>query len=104
MHNIQQFVQLLKDRKFPIEGMRMEVQEITSDGSIGYKGIVTLHSEETFTLKWCNWHCFLSLVSQLRWSDIFTKLIPCCLGITKEECHQVDSEFSRTLEVLRSIK
>lgn len=103
-HNVPQFIALLKERKFPIDGMQMEVIANNTNGTNGFKGIITMESEECFSLSWCRWECFLLLLSALNWKHMLNYLLPYCCGMLKMPQHPVDSDMGRELNVIRSIK
>ncbi len=102
-HNIPDFIELLRERAYPIDGMRMEVLGKTPNGT-QFKGIITMEGEDKFELKWCRWECFLLLFAALEWGYIFKYLIPYCLGFRKMELHEVNSKMGLELQVLRTIR
>lgn len=102
MHNVPEFVQLCRERKFPIEGMRMEVIDIRDEGE-EHKGIITLLDEEQFMLEWCKWDCFLSLLAHLKFKQIFLEFLPYCLWAKRSSVIEMHCEKAKKLEVVRAI-
>jgi hypothetical protein len=102
--NVPQFISLLKERNFPIDGMQMEVATLTPNGTDGFKGVLTMEGEDSFSLTWCKWECFLLLLSALEWNYLLKYLIPYCCGFVTLPLYKVESEMGRKLQVMRSIK
>ena len=102
MCNVPEFVRLLKDRKFPIEGMRMEVIEYLGEEDM-HKGVITLMDEEHFTLEWNLWECLLSCLAHFRFRDVLTKFIPYCLGFRPNGIMHIDCDHAKKLWVTKAI-
>lgn len=110
MHNVPQFIQLCVERKFPIEGIRMEVIDVRDEGD-EHKGIITLLDERHFVLEWCKWDCFLALLAHLKFGSMFMEFIPYCvteclphyLGIKEYDTMEVKCDRACKLRVVRSI-
>lgn len=82
----------------------MEVAAKTPNGADGFKGILTMEGDDSFTLEWCRWECFLLLISSLEWRYMLSYLLPYCLGIIKLPLYDVESETGNSLVVIRPIK
>lgn len=103
-HNVPEFVQLLRERKYPVDGMRMEVLD-HSDGHVeNTKGIITMIEEDKFELKWCRRHCLLACLAHLKWKQLLGYFIPYCCGLRPMQAFDVDSDRGRTLQVVMVIK
>jgi len=103
-HNVPQFVALLKERKFPVDGMQLEVVATADEETDGFRGIITMEGEDWFSLQWCKWDCFLILLSTMDMKRMFKCFLPYCLGLCKKDSFEVGSEMGMKLRVVRSIK
>lgn len=103
MRNVPEFVQLLIERKYPIEGMRMEVME-QPDSDESYRGIITLTDEKHFTLEWRKRQCMLSCLARLQFRKMITTFLPHFLRLRSNEVMDIDCEHARKLRVLRAIR
>lgn len=103
-YNVPQFIALLKERNFPIDGMQMEVVTTTPNGIDGLKGIVAMEGEDRFSLAWCKWECFLLLLASFEWRYLLEYMLPYCCGLRKMEPFVVDDDMGKKLYVIRSIK
>ena len=101
MCNVPEFIQLLKERKFPIEDMRMEVIE-KRDGEDIYMGVITIVDEHHFTVEWNLWRCFLSCIANLRFQKLL-HIMPYCFGLNRDPI-DVECEHARRIQVIRTIK
>lgn len=102
-HNVPQYVELLKKRKFPIDGMQIEVIANVEEAR-DFKGIITMNGEDQFSLSWCKRDCFLLLFSSLDWKCILNYWLPYCLGLRKLGSYEVCSTMGERLHVVRFIK
>lgn len=103
-HNVPQFVQLLRERQFPIDGMRMEVIDTVAGKCNGHKGIITMMGEEQFSMEWCRWDCFLRLLAHFEFAHLLKVFLPYCLGLREHGPYEVDSERGLELQVIRAVK
>lgn len=103
-HNVPEFVQLLKERKYPVDGMRMEVIDHSDGCAENTKGIITMLDEDKFELTWCRRHCLLAMIAQLQWRRLFGYFLPYCFGFFGMQPFEVESDRGRTLQVVMVIK
>lgn len=102
MRSVPDFVQLLKERKFPIEDMRMSVVEKHDDQEILW-GIVTLVDEGHFTLEWKFRDCLLSCIAHLKVGRAL-HCLPYCLGLKSHGIMNMDCDHAKRLQVICTIR
>lgn len=103
-HKVSEFVHLMKERNFQVEGRRFEVMGYTPEGLKALNGVVSFYTDDEFRLKWRKRQTFLRLMSQLDFEYIMFDFLPYCMGFRRMPLFKVDDEMGRQLEIVKCLE
>ena len=102
-HDVPTFVELCRERNYPMEGMRLAVLDRQEGCVKGTKGTITLDGDGSFVLRWSKRHCLMLFLSGLHWERLWDHCLY-CLGLRAAGRFPLDGPRGRTLLVVRSIR